>query len=393
MSQHAGRIDFSLMVGGPLYQIFLRTRLALAPLGLLHRRTTVVAGIAWLPAALLAMASGHFLPSSGHVSFLYDVEGHIRLLVVLPVLLAAELPVHERMRGVLQQFVDRRYIPPAERPKFDAAVVSALRLRNSPLLEIGILLLVYTAGHWLWRSEIAYGRSTWYATSDGSTFSLTLPGYWYAFVSIPLFQFIAFRWYVRLVIWFRLLWQISRLQLHLISTHPDRSAGLGFVGNSTYCFGPLLLAHGALLSGWIADRVFHDGNSALDFQVQATVLITCIVTAILAPLCVFTSPISAAKRRGRREYGLLAAQYSQAFERKWIHGERPLDEPMLGSPDMGSLADLGSSYTVVQQTRLVPFGVKHITNVAIITAAPLLPLAFTILPLRSLIAQSLKILL
>src|SRR5262249_3169177 len=157
-----------------------------------------------------------------------------------------------------------------------------------------------------------------------------LPGYWYAFVSIPLFQFIGFRWYVRILIWFRLLGQISRLQLNLISTHPDRAAGLGFVGNSTYSFGLLLLAHGALLSGWIAARVFRDGNRAPDFPAGATVLIACIVGAILAPLCVFTPPILAAKRRGRREYGLLAALHSQAFQRKWILGERPADEPMLG---------------------------------------------------------------
>jgi hypothetical protein len=30
--------DFSLVVGGPLYQLFLRNKLAQAPLDLLHRR-------------------------------------------------------------------------------------------------------------------------------------------------------------------------------------------------------------------------------------------------------------------------------------------------------------------------------------------------------------------
>src|SRR5215475_14583495 len=58
----------------------------------------------------------------------------------------------------------------------------------------------------------------------------------------------------------------------------------------------------------------------------------CIVTAILAPLCVFAPPMLAAKRRSRREYGLLAAQYMHAFDRKWIHGERRADEPTLGRP-------------------------------------------------------------
>jgi len=59
---------------------------------------------------------------------------------------------------------------------------------------------------------------------------LTAAGYWLAFVSIPLFQFILFRWYMRLVLWFRLLWQISRLNLHLTAAHPDREGGIGFLG-------------------------------------------------------------------------------------------------------------------------------------------------------------------
>jgi hypothetical protein len=390
--QGSTKTDFSLIAGGPLYQLFLRTRLARAPLGLLHRRALALPMIAWLPVAVLAGLTGQLLPGSSDVPFLSDVECHVRLLVALPLLLVAELPVHERLRGVLRQFIERNYIPAAERPKFDAAVASAMRLRNSTMLEVAILVLTCTAGLWLWRSQIAYEGSTWYAVSDGSTFKLTLAGYWYAFVSIPLFQFIGYRWYVRLLIWFHLLWQISRLRLHLIATHPDRSSGLGFVGNSVFAFIPLLIAHGALIAGWIADRVFQHHDSALDFQVQAFILIVCIVAAMLGPLCVFTSPIIAAKRRGRREYGLLAAQYAQAFECKWIHGERPADEPMLGSADMQSLADLGNSYTMVQETRLVPFSFKHISQVAIITAAPLLPLAFTVVPLRSMIAQSLKIL-
>jgi hypothetical protein len=267
-----------------------------------------------------------------------------------------------------------------------------VRLRNSPLLEVAILVLIYTGGHWLWRSQIAYEGTTWYATSDAAGLHLTLAGYWYAFVAIPLFQFLGFRWYVRGLIWMQLLWRISRLKLNLIATHPDRCAGLGFVGNSVFAFGPLLFAHGALLSGWIADRVFHHGDSALDFQVETVILIASIVAVALSPQFVFTPAILAAKRRGRREYGLLAAQYTQAFERKWVHGERPAGEPLLGSADIQSLADLGNSYSIVQETRLMPFSVKHITNVAIITALPLLPLVFTILPFRALVKQALKIL-
>ena len=70
---------------------------------------------------------------------------------------------------------------------------------------------------------------------------------WYGYVSLPLFQFLLMRWYFRLFIWTRFLWQVSRLDLSLVPTHPDRVGGLGFLANTVYAFPPLAVAHGALL--------------------------------------------------------------------------------------------------------------------------------------------------
>jgi hypothetical protein len=393
MPQTPKTSDFSLMAGGPLYQLLVRSKLLRPPVGFLERRVLALTMFAWLPLLVLAAIDGRLLPGKGVVPFLYDVEGQVRLLVVLPLLLAAELPVHRRLRHVIRHFIERKIVPLEEQPRFNAIVERALRQRNSIFLEGIILVFAFTAGQWLWRSQIAFGGATWYSVPDGGGgLSLTLPGYWYAFVALPLFQFIGYRWYMRLIIWAALLWRISRLKLNLIPTHADRAAGLGFVGNSTYSFTPLLLAHGALLSGWIAERVLQ-GSSPLDFQVEAFVLVCCVVAVIIAPLCVFAAPLLIARRRGRGEYGLLSAQYTQAFHEKWIHGKRLPDEPMLGSGDMQSLADLATGYEIVQETRLVPFGLKLPVQLAIITALPLLPLAFTIVSFRDLIAQVVKIVL
>ena len=108
-----------------------------------------------------------------------------------------------------------------------------MRLRNSVPVELGLLASVYTIGLWLWRSQIALGTSTWYAIPEGGHLHLTTADYWYAFVSIPIFQFILVRWYLRFFIWFRFLWQVSRLHLHIVATHPDRSDGLAFLGKSS----------------------------------------------------------------------------------------------------------------------------------------------------------------
>ncbi|HXP87818.1 MAG TPA: hypothetical protein VN841_24005 [Bryobacteraceae bacterium] len=56
--------------------------------------------------------------------------------------------------------------------------------------------------------------------------NLTLSGYWYAYVGIPIFQFILLRWYMRFLLWFRSLWQVSKLTLHLSAAHPDRAFDL-----------------------------------------------------------------------------------------------------------------------------------------------------------------------
>ena len=153
---------------------------------------------------------------------------------------------------------------------------------------------------------------------EGTRWHLTPAGYWYAFVSIPIFQFILLRWYLRLLIWFRFLWQVSRLNLRLTSTHPDRAGGLAFLGKSAYAFAPILFAQGALLAGLIANRILYEGESLLSFKMEAASLVGFFVLFILGPLVMFTPQLSRAKRRGLGEYGLLASRYVQGFEEKWV---------------------------------------------------------------------------
>jgi hypothetical protein len=385
--------DFSLVLGGPLYQMWLRSRLARPPLDFLHRRVVAFIVLCWLPLPILALIDGEFLPSgTGRVPLLYDIEAHVRFLIVLPLLIGAEIPVHQRLRGVLHQFLTRGIVRDADRGRFDALVANAMKWRNSMVLEVGLLLVVYTVGHWMWVREIALDRTNWYAKPGTDAFAMTLPGRWYVWISIPIFQFVLARWYVRLVIWFRLLWQVSRLDLHMVPTHPDHAAGIGFVGNSVYAFGPILFAQGALLSGWIADRVVQTKLTVLDFKVDIVLLLGAVVAVMLLPLAVFLPKLAAAKRMGRRQYGLLASHYTTAFERKWIEGEKDAAEGMLGTGDIQSLADLASSYELVQDTRLVPFGLNAISHLVMMTALPLLPLIFTVLSFDSIVMRLFKIL-
>jgi hypothetical protein len=308
--------DFSLVLGGPVFQFFRKSHLAGDGLELLHRRLLIITLIAWLPLLLLA-ALGRSAGNLGRLSFLHDVEVHIRFLIALPVLIAAELIVHSRLRIVVRNFVDRSLVLPQDLPRFNDAIKSAVRLRNSIPLEMGLLFFVYPLSLWLWNRRIALDISTWYA-NPGGRWHLTLAGIWYVFVSIPLLRFILLRWYMRLFIWFRLLWQVSRINLNLIASHPDRAAGLAFLGKSAYAFGPILFAQGVMLAGLVAERVLYRGESLVSFKLQIGGFVVFFVLAILGPLLMFTPRMARAKRKGLADYGLLAQHYVEGFEQKWV---------------------------------------------------------------------------
>ena len=95
---------------------------------------------------------------------------------------------------------------------------------------------------------------TWYSVPEAGSRRPQLAGWWYLIVSLPLFQFILLRWYFRLFIWARFLWQVSRLPLAYAPMHPDRMAGIGFLPRISHAFTPLLFAQGALLAGAMANR-------------------------------------------------------------------------------------------------------------------------------------------
>jgi hypothetical protein len=280
---------------------------------------------------------------------------------------------------------------PQDLPRFDQAIDSAVRIRNSVPVEAGLLVVVYIVGLWLWNSRVSLNTATWYALPEGR-WKLTLAGYWYVFVALPIAQFILLRWYFRLFIWFRFLWQVSRINLNLISTHPDRCAGLSFLGKSSYAFGPVLFAQGAMLAGLVASRVLYRGESLLSFKLQIGGFVAFFVLAILAPLLMFTPQMARAKRNGLAKYGLLAQTYVERFERKWTADDPACSEDLLGAADIQSLADLSNSYSLVRDMRAVPFGLDDMTRLAAATAAPMLPLLLTVFSPEELMMRVIKVL-
>lgn len=387
-----GAANFSFVLGGPLFQLLRRARLSDDALTLVRQRIVAISLLAWLPLLVLSAVEGHLLGGSATVPFLFDMEAHARFLVAIPLLIGAELLVHLRIRPVVGQFTERRLIPDQAMARFDAAIASLLRLRNSTLAEVLLIVLVYGVGILVvWRHYIALDASTWYAVPSGGGSSLSFAGMWYGYVSLPIFQFLLCRWYFRLAIWARFLWQVSRIALDLIPTHPDRLAGLGFLSNTVYAFSLLLAAHGALLAGNLANRILYLGAALTDFKIEIAVLVVFLLCVVIGPLLVFTPQLAQAKRTGNLEYGVLAGRYVRAFDAKWQRGGAPVEEPLLGSADIQSLADLGNSMEVVRGMRVAPITRDGILRLVAATLLPIAPLVLTMMPLEDLVKMLLGI--
>ena len=386
--------DFSLVLGGPLYQLARRSRLVGDALELLRRRVIVAVALTWLPLLVLSILAGRAWGAAVQVPFFKDIEVHVRLLVALPLLIVAELVVHQRMRPLVQRFLERDLVAEASRAKFVAAFESAMRLRNSVLVEVLLIVFVYVGVIFLWPRYGLLHVATWSSLpeADGSP-RLTPAGWWLAYVSVPVFQFMLFRWYFRIFLWIRFLAQVARCQLKLVPTHPDRAGGLGFLATIAFAFAPLLSAHGVLAAGFIGSRILFQGATLTDFKIELAAIVLFLLMIVLGPLLFFMPQLAAARRNGLREYGTLAQRYVREFDDKWIRGPAPPGEPLVGSADIQSLADLANSYEVVRSMSIVPFTRNTLVQLAVATLLPVAPLLLTMISLDELVKRLLEVVL
>jgi F0F1-type ATP synthase membrane subunit a len=147
--------NFSLVLGGPFFQLLHRARLTGDVLELLKKRILTISLFAWLPLLILSIANGQAWGSESIVPFAKDIDSHIRFLVALPLLIIAEVIVHKRISAIVSQFTSRKLIPEESLDQFNKAISSAYRWRNSLTAEALMLVLIYFVGY-----QFVWGKTT-----------------------------------------------------------------------------------------------------------------------------------------------------------------------------------------------------------------------------------------
>ena len=340
---------FSLVDGGPLCRLIRRLGWVRPDGGCDYLRACLaLVAVTWCPLFVLSMVERVV---TGRVPTI-DWGAHARLLVTIPLLFMAEASLHWRSRRAIGVFLHERWASD-QSDRVAKIIAFAEKLRDAAAPEVILLGLAVVGGQ----------AVVWQAGNLRSWVSGLLldpqqvaPKYWYALVSLPVFQFLLFRALWRWGIWAQLLWRLSRLRLRPIPTHPDLAGGLGFLSLPSEGFAFVVAGLSATQAGVYANQIIVEDAAITSFTSKVVMFTLAAVVVALGPLVVFSRQLVRCRIIGGLEYDGLATQYTRLFHARWIEGEQRSD--LLGSADIQTLADLESTCGVVQHMRPVPFATE-----------------------------------
>lgn len=274
----------SLVRGG--YSYHVASRMGLEPATTTRRLTKVLLLIlvTWVPLVLLSLWNGHAWGHLVEEPLLLSTVIYSRFLFVVPLLELAQLIVETSLDTQMRHFLDSGLVPAREQAKFLEARQAVIRSRGSVGAEVAIAIAALTLSVTS-RVFVRAGlqNSTWERLGD----AITPAGWWYIVVSLPILFFLLLRWLWIFLLWAWFLVRVSRLDLELTPTHPDRAGGLGFLGWGLACFAIVLMAVSAVLSGSFAREILHRGSTLNSLKYHVIVFVVVAIAILHAPLVAF----------------------------------------------------------------------------------------------------------
>jgi hypothetical protein len=381
----ANEADFYFERGGPSYRLMQRLGVIQGDGPSVERRIVFSIAVTWIPLLLFAFLDGRALGPTPRESMLLDFATYARFFLAVPLLIIADLVVGPRLTAAGLRFIRDGFVSQSDVGKFSAAVARVQRRREALLPELIIAGIAFL-GAWYLSVDQWYvdATSSWksLALSSGR---ISLAGVWYQCFAIPFLQFLFLRWIWRLVIWTLFLYEMATLDLNLVVTHADQAGGLGFLGTAHSFLGIFSFGTGAIVSADAAFRIYFEAATIESFQLVFVGYIVLNEILFVGPLLVFLPGLFQARLEGLRQYSALMNQYNRAFHQRWVKNEPSPEEPLLGTADIQSLADLGNSFDRVRAMRDFPFGTRLILQIAVMAALPALPLALLVVPLTDIL--------
>jgi hypothetical protein len=362
--------------GGPFLGLLRRLGLQRDGTEEITRAILMTLAATWVPFVLLEIASKEPVPLRT------DLAVHTRLLVSVPLLYWADVVLHDLCALAIEDFTERRVAGSERRERLPDALALAERLRGSALAELVCLGLALLLGQASMLAPPAQAMLT-----PGHSLIVTARLVWTSYIALPVFAFLLLRALWRWLIWCWLLWRFSRVKARLVPTHPDGCGGLMLLAMPGRAFAIILAAVGAAVAGTWGAEVLR-GADLRSFTASLGVLVAIALAVGLGPLLTFSGQLVSARLIGLERYGRLARDYTTGFDDRWIAHAR--EDDLLGTADIQSLADLGNSYRMVQDMRVVVFDRRDLLILVIGLLVPICPLVLTVVPLSALLKKVTK---
>ncbi len=335
------------------------------------KRSIALVLVSWLPLLVLSVVQGLAWGNRVNMNFLEDFAIHLKYLLVLPLLIFSEHSVDHRIKELTAQFFKSGVLGEKDLPAYGQLKKSTKKLSVSAWADWVILLIIIVNITFRWIKYLPH-MSVWMQYPDDQGGHTSWAGFWYAFISLPVIQYLLLRWIWRWIIWLIYFTKISRMPLQLTPAHPDKAGGIGFLGIPPAPFLHVILAMAILIATTIAEKVFwmNDRLPAYYPVMIGFALLSVLINVL--PLIVYMGPLARQRRKGIFEYSTLIKNHHRAFEEKWL-GKSDVNM-LLGSQDASSTTDLNSTFDTVMGMRLFPFNLKTMLSSIVIAVLPMLPL-------------------
>lgn len=371
---------FRLFGRPPLRRLAGRLPLRRKPLG-----AASLVATAWLPLLVLSSIEGQL--RSGPWPFLSDYAVHGRLLIELPLLLAARR-VSDTLFGNAVDYLLATEAVSADRKETLRELVRRIeRIRDSWVTSAVLVGLAY--GSTLWELEYAFGASDRWRSAVGED-AISLAGWWYYGVARPLVITQILGWLLAFGLSARLLWGLAKLPVRATPFHPDGAAGLR----------PLMTAHGSFLvlgfalatdlAGALANRLVHAQETIATYQTTLVAFILVTSLVLVSPLVIVNRVILPSRMQALLAYGRMAFALGREVERR---GEEATHEGFSG--DMCSLisahCDSATGLRIVAHTSPFLLTKPYVLAFIIATALPIGLAMLTQVPIGTILVQLQKL--
>lgn len=349
------------------------------------RRILFAMAIGWLPLAIICLVQWLFLHNTASVAFFSDVAAYARFLLAVPALILSDYIILPRLEAIAQYFVRSGLVLPHDQTRFDEAIASARRLSLGVWPSLGMAVVVYALVIIIGVTISPQALLDW-QRGEGPL-NLSVAGWWHLLVSSPLVLGLILSWIWRVGIWMRFLHLLSRLELRLVPSHPDKAAGLEFIALSPRIFAPLGFAVGVLTAGTLGNEVIHLHLDPMEHIAVPVATAIGVVALLVSPPLLFARMLMLARRRGVFEYGALARRVGAEFEAKWLEGNKTIDSSALAEPDFSATTDLYGVAANVYAMQPTLFDPRVAASVAIATLVPFAPIWLSVIPAKVLLSH------